>query len=148
MVSTIQPTRRKQSSLGSIFRALAVIVVILWSSRSANPPLRMSILRSSTEGNCLLMTNLSMSLLTSLLYALPCQGVRRTRAPGEDTIPSEILAQLPHPSLLALLELFNRVWANGVLPVSWKNSIVVPILKPQKPAHEGSSYRPIALTSV
>ena len=51
----------------------SVTAVILWSSRSANPPLRMSILRSSTEGNCLLTTNLLMSLLTSLLYALLVQ---------------------------------------------------------------------------
>jgi len=73
---------------------------------------------------------------------------KKNTSPGEDTIISEILAQLPHPRLLALLELFNRVWANWMLPVSGKNSIVVPILKPQKPAHEGNSYRPIELTSV
>src|SRR6218665_2525932 len=73
---------------------------------------------------------------------------KKNTSPGEDTITSEILAQLPHPSLLALLEMFNRVWASGVLPDTWKNSIVVPILKLQKPAHEGNSYRPIALTSV
>ena len=74
---------------------------------------------------------------------------KENTSPGEeDTITSEILAQLPHPSLLALLELFNRVWASGVLSFSWKKSIVVPILKPQKPAHEGNSYRQIAFTSV
>ena len=43
---------------------------------------------------------------------------KKNTSPGEDTITSEILAQLPHPSLLALLELFNSVWASGVLPVS------------------------------
>src|SRR6218665_1642644 len=99
----------------------------------------MSILKSSTEGNCLLTTSLLMSLILSLLYGLPFSGCKQNTSLWEDTITSEILAQLPHPSLLALLELFNRVWANGVLPVSWKNSIVDPILKPQKPAHEGSS---------
>src|SRR6218665_333452 len=118
MVETTQPTRRKQSSLGSIFRESAVTVVILWNSRSANPPLRMSILKSSMAGNWLLATSLLMSLLLSKLYVLPCLDVRKNTSPGEDTITSEILAQLPHPSLLALLELFNSVWASGVLPVS------------------------------
>src|SRR6218665_369016 len=108
----------------------------------------MSILKSSPEGNCLRTTSLLMSPILSLLYGLPFSRCKQNTSPGEDTITSEILAQLPHPSLLALLELFNRMWANGVLPVSWKNSIVVPILKPQTPAHEGNSYRPIALTSV
>ena len=73
---------------------------------------------------------------------------KKDTSPGEDTITYEILAQLPHPSLLALLELYNMVWEHGRLPACWKNSIVVPILKPKKPAHDANSYRPIALTSV
>src|SRR6218665_1765314 len=44
LVDAEEYRRLKGVTLGSIFRASAVTVVILWSSRSANPPLRMSIL--------------------------------------------------------------------------------------------------------
>src|SRR2546428_2064788 len=44
---------------------------------------------------------------------------------------------------------FNcMVCQHGRLPACWKNSIVVPILKPEKLAYDANSYRPIALTSV
>ena len=42
---------------------------------------------------------------------------------------------------------FNRSWREGVLPHSWRNAVIVPILKPGKPASDVDSYRPISLTS-
>ena len=38
-------------------------------------------------------------------------------------------------------------WQTGEIPSSFTRSIVIPILKPNKPAKELKSYRPIALTS-
>ena len=84
--------------------------------------------------------------LQSLRIAL--QKCKKNTSPGEDGISYEILVKLPQPSLQALLKLYNLTWDRGILPFSWKRSVVTPILKPNKPAHEHSSYRPIALTSV
>src|SRR6218665_4196956 len=147
-MSTTQPTRRKQSSLGSIFRASAATVVILMSSRRANPPLKMSTPEELHGGQLPADDQPFNEPFTSNSLRIALSRCKKITSPGEDTITSEIRAQLPPPNLLALLDMFNRVSVNGVLPVSWKNSIVVPSLKPQKPAYEGNSYRPIALTSV
>src|SRR5262247_70118 len=73
---------------------------------------------------------------------------KKSTSPGEDEISSEILAHLPKPSVLALLKMFNLIWERGTLPAAWKRAIVIPVQKPNKPAHEQGSYRPIALTSV
>ncbi len=46
-----------------------------------------------------------------------------------------------------LLEVFNKVWKEGKLPVAWKEAVVIPIRKPGKDPRKPISYRPIALTS-
>lgn len=43
---------------------------------------------------------------------------------------------------------FNAVMATSSLLLSWKDSILIPILKPGKDATPCSSYRPIALLNV
>ena len=49
-------------------------------------------------------------------------------------------------SLEVMLQLFNKIWFTGKIPPSWLHSIVVPVPKPNKPAHLPSSYRPVSLT--
>ena len=44
-----------------------------------------------------------------------------------------------------LTTLFNLSLAKADLPAIWKRSLVLPVLKPGKPATEGPSYRPISL---
>lgn len=45
------------------------------------------------------------------------------------------------------MALFNFSLQSGFIPDHWKTAIVIPILKPNKPAHIPKSYRPISLTS-
>ena len=46
-----------------------------------------------------------------------------------------------------VLRLFNKIWDTGKIPTSWKQSVVVPTIKPGKDPSNPSSDRPIAFTS-
>ena len=71
---------------------------------------------------------------------------RRT-SPGGDLICYEMIKHMSNKSKHVLLNLFNSIWEQGIIPTAWKESIIVPILKEGKPGYFASSYRPIALTS-
>ncbi|GFX86954.1 putative RNA-directed DNA polymerase from transposon X-element [Trichonephila clavipes] len=68
-------------------------------------------------------------------------------SPGLDRITYTMLRHLNPDSLTNILYLFNRVWKEHYYPSSWREAIVIPILKPGKVATDPLSYRPIALTS-
>ncbi|KAK6189067.1 hypothetical protein SNE40_005112 [Patella caerulea] len=71
----------------------------------------------------------------------------RDTATGPDEIHYQILKHLPYPTLLILLDLFNRIWVDGNFPPSWHEAIIIPIPKPGKDHTNPTNYRPIALTS-
>jgi len=71
----------------------------------------------------------------------------KNTAPGLDNICYEMFKHKSIKSLEFMLQLFNKIWFTGKIPPSWLHSIVVPVPKPNKPAHSPSSYRPISLTS-
>lgn len=71
----------------------------------------------------------------------------RQTAPGKDEICYKMLSHMSEASLEIVLNLFNQIWDMGQLPIAWKQSIVVHILKPGKNPSDPSSYRPISLTS-
>ena len=68
-------------------------------------------------------------------------------APGEDGLSYEILKHSHVNALKEILTLFNTIWKFGTIPQSFKHAIIVPILKPNKPKNDPSSYRPVSLTS-
>lgn len=68
-------------------------------------------------------------------------------APGPDRVMYEMLKHLPPDTQKTLLSLYNAVWSSGKIPSTWKEAIIVPILKQGKDPSMVSSYRPIALTS-
>ena len=68
-------------------------------------------------------------------------------APGNDNIHYMMIKKL-HPSARSfLINIYNRIFIENTLPDEWKESILIPILKPNKPESSVNSYRPIALTS-
>lgn len=67
------------------------------------------------------------------------------KAPGPDNIPNLVLKNLPKKTLTQLSYLINSILRTQYYPESWKVGIVIPILKPNKPPHLTSSYRPITL---
>lgn len=58
-----------------------------------------------------------------------------------------MLKRLPPETQKALLSLYNAVWFSGEIPSTWKEAVIIPILKQGKDPSSASSYRPIALTS-
>ena len=71
----------------------------------------------------------------------------RSKAMGLDKVHNEMICHLSDGNLDALLHLINIMLAAGYVPTSWKNAVICPILKPNKPPTEPGSHRPIALTS-
>ena len=66
---------------------------------------------------------------------------------GPDQITHPLLSHLPQSALNFLLYIFNLSWSTHTFPSAWKQSTIIPILKPGKPSDSPSSYRPISLTS-
>ena len=81
---------------------------------------------------------------TEFLKAL---RMSKDTAPGKDNISYILLKKIDHASGRFLLGIFNKVYTEKVFPETWRESLLIPILKPGKPAHSPNSYRPIALTS-
>ena len=69
-----------------------------------------------------------------------------TTAPGNDEIPFDMLLRLPERGKQFLLDLFNRIWIESLLPAGWREATVLPLLKPGKEPSSPESYRPISLT--
>lgn len=69
-------------------------------------------------------------------------------APGMDGIPYSFLSHLNDSSLSYYLSVINYIMQSNSIPLAWKSQEVIPILKPNKPTSEATSYRPIALSSV
>ncbi len=67
--------------------------------------------------------------------------------PGQDGISYVMLKKLSDESLNIILEFYNRVWEEGILPKGWKEALIIPIKKPGKEPSNPLNYRPIALTS-
>lgn len=68
-------------------------------------------------------------------------------SPGPDDVHYHMLKNLDEYQKHQLLEFYNFVWTSRTFPSDWKNSLLVPILKPRKDVHLSSSYRPICLSS-
>ncbi|MCU7800042.1 MAG: endonuclease/exonuclease/phosphatase family protein, partial [gamma proteobacterium symbiont of Lucinoma myriamae] len=73
---------------------------------------------------------------------------KKSTAPGGDTIHYDMIKNLSEKCKWQVLKLLNQSWAEGKLPDQWKIATIIPLLKPNKPAHDPQSYRPISLTSV
>ena len=66
----------------------------------------------------------------------------RNTAPGEDTIPYEMIKHCPPEFQQIILDLINTSWSEQILPESWKEALMIPIPKPLT-----DSFRPISLLS-
>ena len=68
-------------------------------------------------------------------------------SPGLDLMHNMFFKHMPNGIINDSLKVFNKSWENAEVPDKWKESVVVPILKPNKDDSKPESYRPIALLS-
>lgn len=71
--------------------------------------------------------------------------IKVKKAPGFDKITGMILKQFPRSAIDRLVLIFNAIIRLKVVPSQWKKAEIIVLLKPNKPASELSSYRPISL---
>jgi hypothetical protein len=72
-------------------------------------------------------------------------SAKSSTAVGPDCLTVIHLNLLGHRGLEYLTNLFNLSVSCADLPAMWKAAVIVPVLKPGKPANAGNSYRPIFL---
>jgi hypothetical protein len=53
-------------------------------------------------------------------------------AAGLDGIKFQMLKNLPENALLFLLDIYNQILLSGIFPESWRETKIIPILKPGK----------------
>jgi len=73
------------------------------------------------------------------------KNLKNNKSPGHDQISNKIIKNLPPKSIIWLTYIFNALLRLSYFPPTWKNSIIITILKPGKPSNNPSSYRPISL---
>ena len=61
-------------------------------------------------------------------------------AVGPDNIHYQFLKQLPNKPLQLLLKLLNNIWTNDDFLDLWRQSFIIPILKPGKDDSEPGNY--------
>lgn len=69
-------------------------------------------------------------------------NVRHT-SPGKDSKCYTVLEYMDNDWVVAVLWLFKAAWETGIISSTWKQSAIVPILKPRKDLSDPSNYRPI-----
>jgi hypothetical protein len=67
------------------------------------------------------------------------------KAPGFDLITGKILKELPRRAVILLTIIYNSILRLGHFPLQWKYAQVIMIVKPGKPPHLATAYRPISL---
>ena len=87
------------------------------------------------------------SPFSSLELSTAISQLSTSTSSGPDQIVYPLLSHLPQSALHFLLYIFNLSWSTHTFPSAWKQSTIIPILKPGKPSDSPSSYRPISLTS-
>ena len=70
---------------------------------------------------------------------------KSSKAAGPDNITNLHLKHLGPNGIMYLTKIFNMSIKTSTIPDIWKRSIIVPLLKPNKPSNEADSYRPVSL---
>lgn len=72
---------------------------------------------------------------------------RKDTASGLDRLTYNMFRLLNKINLTKLLQIFNDLWKDCIIPPEWKMDCLIPVIKPGKDPTNFDSYRPITLTS-
>lgn len=84
--------------------------------------------------------NILPSEVKSVISKLP-----KRKSPGDDRINNTVVKHLPKKYIYYITAIINAILKFNYFPKAWKNSLIVPVLKPNKSPHSPDSYRPISL---
>ena len=95
------------------------------------------------DSNCEEVYNFPLTFTELKLVLSECRG----SSPGPDNIHYDMIKNLNMEGMSILLYLYNKIWTEKCFPDSWKNALLIPILKPGKDSKLPTNYRPISLTN-
>ena len=84
--------------------------------------------------------------LSELQSAL--EPLKTEKAQGPDNIPLEFLKHCRRKGLDWLCKFYSTCIDSLAIPSIWRKATVIALLKPNKPANEAKSYRPISLLCI
>ena len=84
-------------------------------------------------------------LPTPVALASAFAGLQHNKAPGLSSIPAEFYNACPIESAAVHLPLLHKMTTRGKCPLLWRGLLAVPLPKPNKPSHQVTGYRSIAL---
>ena len=105
---------------------------------------QMNLIRTT---HCNTLNSTFCSPFSSLKLSTVISQLSTSTSSGPNQITYPLLTHLPQSALHLFPYIFNLSWSTHSFPSTWKQSTIIPILKPEKPFDSISSYRPISLTS-
>ena len=115
--------------------------------------------RLSIPKTCRIKNSLHRSLIGPIFEdpsSIPCNASEMSNAItsmkvkgalGKDNIHLRFIKAMGPIASSFMLRIFNNSWKTGYCPASWREAIIVPILKKVKPASQIVSFRPVSLIS-
>jgi len=145
------PLRRADNSLASTDKEKADILAeelsgVFKPHIIPTPAPHMSIVMESLQ------STIPMALPTKPTSPAELVGIIKklanNKSPGHDLISNKVVKNLPLKAIVHLTHIYNAALRLSYFPTTWKASVIVTVLKPQKPPENPSSYRPISLLPV
>ena len=57
------------------------------------------------------------------------ETAKNNKAPGEDTIPYEMIKKLGPKAKEVILHMYNAIWGGEPIPQAWRTAVIIPLLK-------------------
>ena len=70
---------------------------------------------------------------------------KSSRALGHDELSPIMLKYLGPFGIKYLTNIYNKCMSSSIIPSIWKTGRIIPLLKPAKPADQGTSFRPVTI---